>query len=218
MTLGNRIRQLRIQMGISQEELAEQLNVSRSAVAKWETDGGIPELNNLLQIAEKFGISLDELTGNMEKQKGKSEHIPKTSYGYELGNQYYNIELTGWNDGVNKVSIVSEDNDFLFYKKMLIKKSVYGIIGKKYITSISPVKGMTVEQNPAMKLDREYFCGKPVVVETAKKEGFLSGFLDFRDDDYRNVIIDDFGKEIIRLQFGREINVNEITKVEELID
>ncbi len=35
MTLGNRIKQLRIQMGISQEKLAEELNVSRSAIAKW---------------------------------------------------------------------------------------------------------------------------------------------------------------------------------------
>ena len=71
MTLGNRIKQLRIQMGISQEKLAEELNVSRSAIAKWETDGGVPELNNLLQIAKKFDISIDELTGNMEKQEKK---------------------------------------------------------------------------------------------------------------------------------------------------
>lgn len=45
MTLGNRIKQLRIQMGMSQEELAEELNISRSAIAKLETGGGIPELN-----------------------------------------------------------------------------------------------------------------------------------------------------------------------------
>lgn len=125
-----------------------------------ETDGGVPELNNLLQIAKKFDISIDELTGNMEKQEKKIEHTQKAGFDYEFGNQYYDIDLTGWNDGVNKVSIVDEDNDFLFYKKMLRKKSVYGIIGKKYIASISPVKGITVEQNPAMKLDRDYFCGR----------------------------------------------------------
>lgn len=218
MTLGNRIKQLRIQMGISQEKLAEELNVSRSAIAKWETDGGVPELNNLLQIAKKFDISIDELTGNMEKQEKKIEHTQKAGFDYEFGNQYYDIDLTGWNDGVNKVSIVDEDNDFLFYKKMLRKKSVYGIIGKKYIASISPVKGITVEQNPAMKLDRDYFCGRSVAVELAKREGLIRGFLDFRDDDYRNIVIDHFGKQMIRLQFGREINVTEITKIEELID
>ena len=218
MTLGNRIKQVRIQMGISQEKLAEELNVSRSAIAKWETDGGVPELNNLLQIAKKFDISIDELTGNMEKQEKKIEHTQKAGFDYEFGNQYYDIDLTGWNDGVNKVSIVDEDNDFLFYKKMLRKKSVYGIIGKKYIASISPVKGITVEQNPAMKLDRDYFCGRVSAVELAKREGLIRGFLDFRDDDYRNIVIDHFGKQMIRLQFGREINVTEITKIEELID
>lgn len=57
-----------------------------------------------------------------------------------------------------------------------------------------------------------------MAVELAKREGLIRGFLDFRDDDYRNIVIDHFGKQMIRLQFGREINVTEITKIEELID
>lgn len=49
MTMGAKIKQLRSKKGLSQEKLAEKLNVSRSAVAKWEADGGIPEIDNLLQ-------------------------------------------------------------------------------------------------------------------------------------------------------------------------
>ena len=42
-------------------ELAEKLNVSRSAVAKWETDNGTPEISNLKLISKMFSISLDDL-------------------------------------------------------------------------------------------------------------------------------------------------------------
>ena len=47
--------------GLSQEELADILNVSRQAITKWETDRGIPDIANLIRISEEFEISLDEL-------------------------------------------------------------------------------------------------------------------------------------------------------------
>lgn len=55
-------------------------------------------------------------------------------------------------------------------------------------------------------------------MECNKKDGLIRGFLDFRDDDYRNVVIDDFEESVLRLQFGREINISAITKIEELIN
>ena len=61
MTLGERIKEARKQCGLSQEQLAEKLAVSRSAVAKWETDKGIPDIANLIAISDEFGLSLDEL-------------------------------------------------------------------------------------------------------------------------------------------------------------
>ena len=61
MTLGERIRDERKKRGLSQEELAEILNVSRQAITKWETDRGIPDIANLIRISEEFEISLDEL-------------------------------------------------------------------------------------------------------------------------------------------------------------
>ena len=61
MTLGERIRDERKKRGLSQEEQAEILNVSRQAITKWETDRGIPDIANLIRISEEFEISLDEL-------------------------------------------------------------------------------------------------------------------------------------------------------------
>lgn len=55
-----------------------------------------------------------------------------------------------------------------------------------------------------------------MVLELAKKEGFIKGLLDFRDDDYRNVVIDIFEEFVLHLKFGRKLNINEITKIEEL--
>ena len=61
MTLGERIRDERKKRGLSQEELADILNVSRQAITKWETDRGIPDIANLIRISEEIEISLDEL-------------------------------------------------------------------------------------------------------------------------------------------------------------
>lgn len=47
MTLGEKIREARRRCGFSQEQLAEKLSVSRSAIAKWETDKGLPDVGNL---------------------------------------------------------------------------------------------------------------------------------------------------------------------------
>lgn len=43
-------------MSLTQEELAATLNVSKSAIAKWETDGGIPDRDNLYKLAETMGV------------------------------------------------------------------------------------------------------------------------------------------------------------------
>ena len=59
MNFGERLKKLRTEKKLSQEQLANRLNVSRSAVAKWETGKGIPDIDNLIAISEEFGLSLD---------------------------------------------------------------------------------------------------------------------------------------------------------------
>lgn len=61
MNLGEKLKNLRQQAALSQEQLAERLNVSRQAVTKWETGKGIPDIANLIAISEEFDLSLDEL-------------------------------------------------------------------------------------------------------------------------------------------------------------
>lgn len=61
MTLGEKIKQARKKCGLSQEQLAEKMSVSRSAVAKWETDKGLPDVGNLKILARLLSVSVDEL-------------------------------------------------------------------------------------------------------------------------------------------------------------
>nr|WP_051527138.1 helix-turn-helix transcriptional regulator [[Eubacterium] cellulosolvens] len=61
LSLGQFISTRRKHMRLTQEELADQVGVSKSAIAKWETDGGLPDRDNLRRIAEVMDVSVDEL-------------------------------------------------------------------------------------------------------------------------------------------------------------
>jgi len=61
MEFHDKLRKLRKEQGMSQEELAQQLNVSRQAVSKWESGQGFPETDKLLVIGNIFAVSMDYL-------------------------------------------------------------------------------------------------------------------------------------------------------------
>ena len=61
MILADKIAEERKKNGWSQEELAEQLGVSRQAVSKWESAGSVPDLQKIIQLADLFGVSTDYL-------------------------------------------------------------------------------------------------------------------------------------------------------------
>ncbi len=63
MSLGENIYNLRKAKNLSQEELAEKLEVSRQSVSKWETDAAVPDLDKLIKLSDLFGVTLDCLVG-----------------------------------------------------------------------------------------------------------------------------------------------------------
>ena len=67
--LGNRLAELRKQHNLSQEELADQLGVSRQAISKWERGEASPDTDNLIELARIYNISLDELLGLKKEEK-----------------------------------------------------------------------------------------------------------------------------------------------------
>ena len=84
MTFAEKLKALRKQTGMSQEKLAEKLNVSRQAVTKWETDAGIPDVENLRAISALFNISIDELLSNEKGAKRESDYLYESVTEYDI--------------------------------------------------------------------------------------------------------------------------------------
>ena len=211
MNFGAKLKLLRTQKGLTQEAFAEELNVSRSAIAKWESNKGIPEISNLKQISQVLNVSLNELLDNNISLDDSAQKEEKQQSKY-IG-LYCDIDLIGWNDGVYHALIVGEDEDFLFYKKSEKTKSIFGLIGKKYIKSVEFLSlDDGIDEN--YSIDRNYFCNKHVCLEISHKEGFFNGFFDFRNDDYLDVLINTFVGSKVLLSLGKEIEVDNITKIE----
>jgi transcriptional regulator with XRE-family HTH domain len=61
MTIGQKIKQLRLEHGLKQQELADKLSVNVSCISHWEHDDNEPHLYALIGMADIFGIALDEL-------------------------------------------------------------------------------------------------------------------------------------------------------------
>lgn len=74
MNLGEKLFELRKEKNLSQEEVADKLNVTRQTVSKWETNQSTPDFDKIIPICELFGISTEELlTGNKKEEKHAEE-------------------------------------------------------------------------------------------------------------------------------------------------
>lgn len=67
-TFGQRFTKLRKEKGLTQEDIANRVNISAQAVSKWENDISMPDITVLILLADIFDISLDELLGRNNKQ------------------------------------------------------------------------------------------------------------------------------------------------------
>ena len=69
MKFNENLKYLRKEERMTQEDLAEKLNVSRQAVTKWESGQSLPDIENLKQMADLFGVTMDSLVGNITSKK-----------------------------------------------------------------------------------------------------------------------------------------------------
>ena len=96
MTLGQKLKTIRKRFGLTQEELAEIMRVSRQAITKWESDAGLPDVSNLSELAKTFNISIDSLLNDSElpilimtKELDKDKYTNKLSSYSEILKEYY---------------------------------------------------------------------------------------------------------------------------------
>ena len=85
MLLSDKLIQLRRSRGMSQEDLANEIGVSRQSVSKWEGAQAVPDLDKLVKIADFFGVSTDYLLKEeLEGQESDSSNKIEFRYIYSL--------------------------------------------------------------------------------------------------------------------------------------
>ena len=94
MTLGQRLQKARKESGLSQEELAEQLGVSRQAVSKWENDSGYPEMEKMIRLSQIYQVSLDYLVGNGQEHTDEENAAAGWYVSRELAASYLSYRRT----------------------------------------------------------------------------------------------------------------------------
>ena len=110
MEFHNKLYNLRKQKGLSQEELANRLNVSRQTVSKWEVGDSTPDMEKLIAISDMFGISLDELV--MDK-------VP-----YQMGETLSKSETVSQ----LKENVFTDGNKKMLKKGVKIAAIMFGVI------------------------------------------------------------------------------------------
>lgn len=87
MTFGEKLKKLRNDNNLTQEQLAEKIYVTRTAISKWETDNGYPSIDSLKELSKLFGITIDELISDqdIEHKKQLDEKNSRKIYAIAIG-------------------------------------------------------------------------------------------------------------------------------------
>ena len=144
MELGQRIKDCRTEKGMTQEELADRIYVSRQTISSWENDKSYPDVHSLLMMGGLFGVSLDTLIkGDIEIMKEKVDKsvvdgfkkdnwifavlvllcilsaVPLMKYLGAIGTLIWGIIVSGTLFYALKVEKAKKDNDVYTYKEIV---------------------------------------------------------------------------------------------------
>lgn len=167
MTFGEKLRSARKSAGLTQEQLAERLLVSRQAITKWESDKGLPDIENLKQISALLDISIDYLldSGETLDLSVIKEKINLDDYIYYRKLSGRLVKKTGKKDMVVMEKYPDSDIHYLMAKQILTKseKIVDNLIG--FLTDapfgipaiINGIKNTDKEFYLVMQKDKQFF-------------------------------------------------------------
>lgn len=93
INLSNNLYELRRNCGLSQEEFAERLNVSRQAVSKWERGEAYPDTDNLIAISDMFGVTIDELLRSDNINISESDIKNEADGASETDNGFFRVNV-----------------------------------------------------------------------------------------------------------------------------
>lgn len=187
MIFADKIIQLRKKNGWSQEELAEQMNVSRQSVSKWESAQSIPDIEKIIRLSELFGVSIDYL---LKDEKGDVEYTGCES---DEGGEMRRVTM-------------EEASDFIKVKGETAKRIAFGV----FLCILSPIclfilSGASEEYG----LSENIACGLGLVILLGMIAAAVSIFISSgkRTSDYEFL-----EKEIFETEYGVTGMVNERKK------
>ena len=226
MKIGTIIAQKRKKFGMSQEQLAEALLVSRSAVAKWESDNGMPDIENLKALSKVLGCSIDELVGNVNEENDRAvvsletalERVSSEKFQKYLW-QRCNVNMSDWNDGFSEGYLIGQDESFLYYVVPEKKRAFIGCLAKQYITEIEilPEAKKQVDLSSYETVSKEYFIGKQVNVSLNERR-FFDGIFG-KDREFREAELLAFSEKQVVLQLKNRlmetnVDIADVVKIE----
>lgn len=113
MDFGDRLKQHRLNEGLSQEQLAEKIGVSRQAITKWETKRGLPDVENMIILAEIFKITLDELVLQESKKQECAKELFESETIYDIDcSKHFDIHM----GSAKRIKIHSGDDEKIHIK------------------------------------------------------------------------------------------------------
>lgn len=174
MTLGEKLKSARKSAGLTQEQLAEKLLVSRQAITKWEADKGMPDIENLKQLSKLLNISIDYLLDS-----GETIDLSVIREEINLDDYTYTRKFKGrWNKKAGK-------KDMVVIEKYP-NSEIHGLLGKQILT-----KGEKITDNAIGFLTDAPF-GVPEFlngIKNADKEFYL---VNQSDKQFFVIVTDEF--------------------------
>lgn len=174
MTLGEKLKSARKSAGLTQEQLAEKLLVSRQAITKWEADKGMPDIENLKQLSKLLNISIDYLLDS-----GETIDLSVIREEINLDDYTYTRKFKGrWNKKAGKKD--------MFVIEKYPNSEIHGLLGKQILT-----KGEKITDNAIGFLTDAPF-GVPEFlngIKNADKEFYL---VNQSDKQFFVIVTDEF--------------------------
>ena len=131
MKISHLLKHIRKEHHLTQEALAERLQVSRSAIARWESEKGIPDIGNLIAISREFDISLDQLIkGDQQLEKKVIEDSKAKKWHYlvilYLISIIVYIAVIAWTHHMFMVGFLISTLFMLFYElRIFVKERIW---------------------------------------------------------------------------------------------
>ncbi|MBD5522389.1 MAG: helix-turn-helix transcriptional regulator [Lachnospiraceae bacterium] len=114
MNFSEKLKEIRKKEGISQEQLAERIGVTRQAITKWETGKGLPDVENMVIIAEIFKTTIDELLMNSVTKKTPETFVYTSETIYDIDcEKHFDVNI-----GSAATIVLSSGNDEKLHVKL----------------------------------------------------------------------------------------------------